>query len=51
MSMISKNSHILDQISLEGKIAIVTGGSSGIGLASAELLAEVGANCCNIRYQ
>ncbi len=43
MSMVSKNSQILDQISLEGKIAIVTGGSSGIGLASAKLLAEVGA--------
>ncbi|TET29001.1 MAG: SDR family oxidoreductase [Candidatus Heimdallarchaeota archaeon] len=41
--MVSKNSQILDRISLEGKIAIVTGGSSGIGLASAELLAEVGA--------
>ncbi|NPE06671.1 MAG: SDR family oxidoreductase [Asgard group archaeon] len=41
--MVSKNSRILEQISLDGKIAIVTGGSSGIGLASAELLAEAGA--------
>ncbi len=41
--MVSKNSRILDQISLDRKVAIVTGGSSGIGLASAELLAEVGA--------
>ena len=41
--MDSKNSRILDHISLDGKVAIVTGGSSGIGLASAELLAEVGA--------
>ncbi len=41
--MVSKNSRILDHISLDGKVAIVTGGSSGIGLASAELLAEVGA--------
>jgi NAD(P)-dependent dehydrogenase (short-subunit alcohol dehydrogenase family) len=41
--MVSKSSRILDQISLDGKVAIVTGGSSGIGLASAELLAEVGA--------
>lgn len=41
--MVSKNNRILDQISLVGKVAIVTGGSSGIGLASAELLAEVGA--------
>ncbi len=41
--MVSKNSRILEQISLDGKIAIVTGGSSGIGLASTELLAEAGA--------
>lgn len=37
------DSRILEQISLKDKVAIVTGGSSGIGLASAELLAEVGA--------
>lgn len=41
--MVSKYSRILEQISLDGKIAIVTGGSSGIGLASTELLAEAGA--------
>ncbi|MBK5113273.1 MAG: SDR family oxidoreductase [Candidatus Heimdallarchaeota archaeon] len=37
------DSRILEKISLQDKVAIVTGGSSGIGLASAELLAEVGA--------
>jgi NAD(P)-dependent dehydrogenase (short-subunit alcohol dehydrogenase family) len=41
--MVKINDQILDQISLDGKVAIVTGGSSGIGLASAEILAEVGA--------
>ncbi len=28
---------------IEGKVAVVTGGASGIGLASAEILAEYGA--------
>src|SRR5688572_26149768 len=35
----------LDQLfGLEGRVAIVTGGASGIGLASAELLAAAGAS-------
>src|SRR6186713_1165339 len=34
----------LDELfSLKGKVAVVTGGASGIGLASAELLAAAGA--------
>ncbi|NHJ48393.1 MAG: SDR family oxidoreductase [Asgard group archaeon] len=37
------NEKIIDLISLEGQVAIVTGAASGIGFASAKLLAEVGA--------
>ena len=33
----------LDVLSLEGKVAVITGGASGIGLASSERLAEFGA--------
>ena len=35
---------ILDKFRLDGKTAIVTGASRGIGFAMAEALAEVGAN-------
>jgi NAD(P)-dependent dehydrogenase (short-subunit alcohol dehydrogenase family) len=35
---------VLDRFSLEGKVAIVTGASSGLGVAFAEALAEAGAD-------
>ena len=35
---------ILDRFSLEGKVAIVTGASSGLGVAFAKALAEAGAD-------
>jgi len=41
MSM--ENKKISELISLEGKIAVITGAASGIGLATSEVLAEVGA--------
>jgi NAD(P)-dependent dehydrogenase (short-subunit alcohol dehydrogenase family) len=33
----------LDRFKLDGRVALVTGGASGIGLATAEALAEAGA--------
>jgi NAD(P)-dependent dehydrogenase (short-subunit alcohol dehydrogenase family) len=41
--MNTNNKQIIDLVSLEGRVAIVTGAASGIGFASAKLLAEVGA--------
>jgi NAD(P)-dependent dehydrogenase (short-subunit alcohol dehydrogenase family) len=35
---------VLDMLSLKGKVAVVTGGSSGLGVTFAQALAEVGAN-------
>ena len=35
---------VLDRFRLEGKVAIVTGASSGLGIAFAEALAEAGAD-------
>ena len=33
---------ILDLVALDGKVVIVTGAASGIGFATAKLLAEMG---------
>lgn len=38
------NEKMLELMSLEGKVAIVTGGNSGLGLGAAKRLAEFGAN-------
>ena len=39
-----RNSHVLSQFSLKGKVTCVTGGSRGIGLQVVTGLAEAGAN-------
>jgi NAD(P)-dependent dehydrogenase (short-subunit alcohol dehydrogenase family) len=37
-------SSILDRFSLEGRVAIVTGASSGLGVTTAAALAQAGAD-------
>lgn len=37
-------SNVLEQLSMKGKVAVVTGAADGIGLAVSEGLAEVGAS-------
>jgi NAD(P)-dependent dehydrogenase (short-subunit alcohol dehydrogenase family) len=41
---VTKKMKILDMMSLKSKVAVVTGGSSGLGVTFAQALAEVGAN-------
>lgn len=41
---------ILDKFSLKGKVAIVTGGGSGLGFGMANALAEAGADIVNVDY-
>ena len=42
---------VLDRFRLDGKVAIVTGASSGLGIAFAGALAEAGAEALLIRLK
>src|SRR5436309_13152235 len=41
---------ILDQFRLDGKVALITGGSRGLGLGMAAALAEAGADIISIQH-
>jgi NAD(P)-dependent dehydrogenase (short-subunit alcohol dehydrogenase family) len=44
--MVDQRPHALDLFRLEGRTALITGGSRGLGLVMAEAMAEAGASVC-----